>query len=224
MTHICKFNFESVASAQCPKHNAPTWPGAVCDHREDNRGCSADWSDYAEPESKPAPPPLGSKHDGKKPRWSLLPWRELREVVEVLTFGADKYSNNNWKHATPPERYRDALMRHFSVYMEDELVDAESGRSHLAHVICCALFLMWFDNERTETKPTDRMVEYWKARCNRKPEPPDAMSVGDDITKGNTRDFNEKIAASGLTLGDPPKKPATRSWLSDALRRRGHQS
>ena len=92
--------------------------------------------------------PSGSKHDEGKPRWSLLPWRELREVVEVLTFGAHKYSDGNWKHVTPPERYRDALMRHFSAYSGGERVDAESGRAHLAHVVCCALFLMWFDAER----------------------------------------------------------------------------
>lgn len=35
---------------------------------------------------------LGRKFDGDKPRWDLLPWAEVEEIVEILTFGAEKYS------------------------------------------------------------------------------------------------------------------------------------
>lgn len=98
--------------------------------------------------SMPSEPPKGSKFDQGKPRWGLLPWAELETVVEVLTKGAEKYSDDNWKQVEHFEsRYRDALMRHFSAYCKGETEDPESGKSHLAHVVCCALFLMWKENQ-----------------------------------------------------------------------------
>lgn len=94
-------------------------------------------------------PPKGSKFDQGKPRWGLLPWAELETVVEVLTMGAAKYSDDNWKHVESFEsRYRDALMRHFSAHCKGETKDPESGKSHLAHAVCCALFLMWKENQK----------------------------------------------------------------------------
>jgi hypothetical protein len=35
---------------------------------------------------------LGVKHDKGKPQWDLLPWKEMEDVVKVLTFGASKYA------------------------------------------------------------------------------------------------------------------------------------
>jgi hypothetical protein len=86
----------------------------------------------------------GIKYDAGKPRWSLLPFREMDEVVKVLTFGSKKYDDENWKKIEP-ERYQSALGRHYSLYMQGEKNDKESGLSHLAHLICCALFLMWHE-------------------------------------------------------------------------------
>lgn len=89
----------------------------------------------------------GIKFDSGKPRWGLLPFREVREVVDVLTFGAQKYSDDNWQNVRPTNRYIDAAFRHITAWLTGEKKDAESGISHLAHAICCLLFLMWFDNE-----------------------------------------------------------------------------
>jgi hypothetical protein len=36
--------------------------------------------------------PLGRKFDQDKPRWELLPYKEVGEIVEIFTFGAKKYS------------------------------------------------------------------------------------------------------------------------------------
>ena len=92
--------------------------------------------------------PEGIKYDGQKARWSLLPWREVKEVVEVLTLGSIKYADDNWKYVKPqPDRYFSAGMRHLTAWYSGEKKDPETGKSHLAHAICCFLFLMWFDNE-----------------------------------------------------------------------------
>ena len=92
---------------------------------------------------------MTDKHDQSKIRPSLLPLAELNQVIEVLEFGADKYSVDNWQ--TVPDgrrRYTVALLRHSMAYARGEQVDDESGLHHLAHAACCALFIMWFDNQR----------------------------------------------------------------------------
>lgn len=84
----------------------------------------------------------GIKYDSDKVKLSLLPFKALREVGEVFTYGANKYSANNWKKVAPFElRYQDAALRHIFSYMEGELIDPESGYSHLAHAIANLLYL-----------------------------------------------------------------------------------
>lgn len=92
-----------------------------------------------------SPPPSGLKHDGGKPRWSLLMRGcadALQAVVRVLTFGAQKYADDSWQGVqNGQQRYRDALYRHMNAIERGELVDDESGESHWAHVATNALFL-----------------------------------------------------------------------------------
>jgi hypothetical protein len=90
---------------------------------------------------------VGRKFDGDKIRWDLLPWREVEQVVRVLMYGAGKYEDNNWQNVKPPVRYSAATFRHLVAWCQEEKNDKETGESHLAHAICCLLFLMWNDNE-----------------------------------------------------------------------------
>jgi hypothetical protein len=90
----------------------------------------------------------GKKFDSDKVDWTLMPWKELEQVLEVLEFGAKKYSRDNWKHIEPA-RYEKAAMRHLISYATGEKIDPESGKSHLAHLMCNALFLMWNDNDKS---------------------------------------------------------------------------
>jgi hypothetical protein len=90
----------------------------------------------------------GRKDDNGKRRWDLIPWIELGEIVDILTFGAQKYDPENWKHVKDAKnRYFAAAMRHITAWWNGEKKDPESGQSHLAHAVCCLMFLMWFDNE-----------------------------------------------------------------------------
>lgn len=87
----------------------------------------------------------GIKYDGGKLRYSLIPPRALASIVAVLTFGASKYSANNWMYVPNcKERYLDALMRHIELFRSGEDIDPESGVHHLAHAGCCVLFLLAF--------------------------------------------------------------------------------
>lgn len=90
--------------------------------------------------------PRGVKHDGGKPRWSLLPWRVLEEVVDVLEFGARKYAPDNWQKVPDAHRrYVDAALRHVFKWVSGEKLDPESGLPHVAHAVCCLLFARWFE-------------------------------------------------------------------------------
>jgi len=87
----------------------------------------------------------GRKEDVGKPRWTLLPWAAVRAVVDVLDYGARKYAPDNWQLVEHAEqRYRDALLRHFTADIDGEQRDPESGLLHAAHVATNALFLLWF--------------------------------------------------------------------------------
>lgn len=91
--------------------------------------------------------PIGKKFDSNKPRWSLLPEGVLTQVVKVLTFGSTKYADNNWKQVEPfRDRYYNAMMRHIEAWWSGEQDDTETKIHHLAHAICCAMFLIWGDN------------------------------------------------------------------------------
>ena len=86
----------------------------------------------------------GRKFDGGKPRWSLMPWAELAQVVAVIEFGAAKYAPDNWRSVPDGHRrYLDAMLRHVTAYASGERDDPETGLPHLAHAVCCALFTMW---------------------------------------------------------------------------------
>lgn len=92
----------------------------------------------------------GKKDDDGKLRWSLMPYDQLETILKVLEFGTDKYGIDNWKkvYAAKP-RYLNAAMRHLVARMKGHINDEESGLPHLAHCVCCLLFLLWFDDNET---------------------------------------------------------------------------
>ena len=88
----------------------------------------------------------GRKFDGGKPQYGLLPPLALEETAKVLTFGAQKYEPDNWKYVPDSKRrYFDALNRHLWAWKEGEKMDPESGKHHLAHAMCCLMFLYEHD-------------------------------------------------------------------------------
>lgn len=91
----------------------------------------------------------GRKFDGGKPRWSLLPWKQVGHIVDVLTFGAKKYDDDNWQGlSNGRDRYFSAMMRHLTAWKDGEVLDSESKLPHLAHAGCCLVFLMWVEDNK----------------------------------------------------------------------------
>jgi len=92
----------------------------------------------------------GAKLDnGKILAGILQQWpRALTAVLEVATFGAQKYTRGGWMHVeNGVERYTDAMFRHL-LAEPLEPVDPDSGLSHEAHAAWNAL-------SRLELKLTD---------------------------------------------------------------------
>lgn len=94
---------------------------------------------------------IHKKDSGKLP-WHLLPLDAIEELVKVLDFGREKYAQDTWQHIGPDEhgnppliRYEAALQRHLKEWMTGEKTDSESGLSHLAHVFCNAMFIVWME-------------------------------------------------------------------------------
>jgi hypothetical protein len=86
----------------------------------------------------------GMKFDKDKPQMELLPFNTLVEIAKVLSVGANKYGKYNWKMMEDTSRYEAALLRHYAAYQSGEMYDRETGLSHLAHLGCNALFLLYF--------------------------------------------------------------------------------
>lgn len=89
------------------------------------------------------------KLDHGKLMWDLLPYESVEQIVDILTYGAEKYGAESWKTVKDAkDRYFAALMRHLVEYKKGNILDSESGKSHLAHAATNAIFLLWLeDNE-----------------------------------------------------------------------------
>lgn len=85
------------------------------------------------------------KFDKAKPQLSLIDPLFVTELGEVLTFGAAKYSPDNWKLCPDPARYKDALLRHIYAYLSGELIDPDSGLPHTSAIAFNTMALRWFD-------------------------------------------------------------------------------
>lgn len=93
------------------------------------------------------------KKDQDKTRLELIDPHFIDGIGRVLTFGANKYSADNWKHANTPEkreRIKGSLLRHLMAYLKGEQLDPETNESHLYALACNAMFLDYFD--RTSPK------------------------------------------------------------------------
>ena len=83
-----------------------------------------------------------AKSDQGKPRLTLVPRQIIWDITAIREYGCKKYGDpDNWRKVEP-ERYRDAMYRHFMAYLDNpKSVDEESGLPHLWHLACNVAFL-----------------------------------------------------------------------------------
>lgn len=91
-----------------------------------------------------------AKADAGKVRPTLVPPSLVMAVAKVREYGCQKYHDpDNWL-GVEPQRYRDALYRHWLAYLNGEDTDAESGLPHLWHIACNAAFLIELEQEEED--------------------------------------------------------------------------
>ena len=92
-----------------------------------------------------------AKEDAGKLRWSLLPWRQLEVLVQVMEYGATKkYAPGSWRHVENGEaRYLDAATRHLAAIHKGEHINPENGLPHLACAACSCLLALAHRMENT---------------------------------------------------------------------------
>ena len=91
-----------------------------------------------------------AKTDAGKIRPTLVPPALIEAVAAVREYGCSKYhAPDNWRRVEP-QRYRDALYRHWLAYLKNpEACDPESGLPHLWHLACNAAFLIEMEKGTT---------------------------------------------------------------------------
>lgn len=87
---------------------------------------------------------------------NLIPAIAIVELSKVLTFGAEKYGDNNWSKGIEHSRLFAASLRHLYAYKGGELLDPETGISHVSHALCNLVFLTWM---RVYKPELDDLVE-----------------------------------------------------------------
>ena len=86
----------------------------------------------------------GERKNQGKTRYDLIPSYAQEQYAEVMTFGANKYSDRNWEKGMAWSKVIASLKRHIQAIEMGEDYDQESGLLHSAHVMCNAGFLTEF--------------------------------------------------------------------------------
>lgn len=114
----------------------------------------------------PKPTPRGAKptagamkFDAEKPRMELLDPYAMEQLALVLTFGAQKYEPWNWAKGLAFSRLIGAALRHLFAFAKGEDLDPESGLSHLAHAMCCLMFLISMTKRHPELDDREGATE-----------------------------------------------------------------
>ena len=101
----------------------------------------------------------GTKFDEGKPRMDLIDSYAIEELSKVLSFGAEKYEEHNWRKGMKVSRLLAAGLRHIYSFMKGEDNDPETGLSHIAHAMCCMMFILWLVKAKPEYDDRFRQKE-----------------------------------------------------------------
>lgn len=103
-------------------------------------------------------------NDGKL-QWSLVHFKSLEPMVQVLEFGARKYAPHNWKKGLGLKKVMESMMRHVAAIMDGEVNDPETGLPHIGHIMCNAMFWSYEHADRKQW-PLDYNADGEKIKSN----------------------------------------------------------
>ena len=93
-------------------------------------------------------PKEGVKFDQGKRRVDLVPAEAINALADVLTAGAVKYGEHNWRHGMDWSRVYGAAQRHMLAFWGGDDIDEESGMPHLWHALTNMAFLVSYQAMR----------------------------------------------------------------------------
>lgn len=93
---------------------------------------------------------VGLRFNEGKRKWSLVHYKSLEPMIEVLEFGAKKYTADNWKKGMDKKQILECLQRHLAKLMDGETHDPESKLHHVGHILCNAMFYSYFTQDEQE--------------------------------------------------------------------------
>lgn len=92
----------------------------------------------------------GIKHDQAKPKYHLIDPFWYEDTCSVMTFGAGKYAEENWRNIESRNRVISSLERHLQEIKKGNYIDQETGKPHSAHIACNSMFLHYYEREKPE--------------------------------------------------------------------------
>ncbi|MDR1609171.1 MAG: DUF5664 domain-containing protein [Deltaproteobacteria bacterium] len=93
----------------------------------------------------------GLKYDDNKVRVDLVPPKVILALGEVLTYGAKKYGPDNWQKVDNGlRRFYGAALRHLLAWADGEILDPESGLSHLSHALSNLAFMVAIESGKND--------------------------------------------------------------------------
>lgn len=104
----------------------------------------------------------GKKFDQGKVRLDLVPPEVTEAIGVILTFGANKYGDHNWRAGLNYSRVLGALKRHLLAFEKGEKLDEETGKPHLWHAACCLSFLISYEAHPEVYSEFDDLYYYEK--------------------------------------------------------------
>lgn len=94
----------------------------------------------------------GLRYNEGKRKWSLVNFKALEPMIEVLEYGATKYEPFNWQKGLNDKEILESLQRHLAKLFDGEEIDNESGLHHIGHILCNAMFYSYFLNKNKTNK------------------------------------------------------------------------
>jgi hypothetical protein len=125
--------------------------------RYDSEICSKDVYQPTKPDESKPKLEEGTKHDEKKLRLDLIPVECMLAVAQILTHGAKKYDDHNWKKGINFNRVYRASLGHLFAYHLGLYDDEDSGLPHLWHALCNLMFLVYYDYHYEQYKEFDNL-------------------------------------------------------------------
>lgn len=98
----------------------------------------------------------GLRYNTGKRKWSLVHFKSLEPMIEVMEFGMKKYARDNWKEGFDKQEILESLQRHLAKLFDGEEIDQESGLQHIGHILCNAMFYSYYASKETNEIISDQ--------------------------------------------------------------------